>query len=118
MSHAPRRSRWFIAAAAAAVSFAVVMVGAAPASAIDLPFSVTSPAEASTAATRTPVFSGTGFEGATVTVTPTAGQADAVTTTVLPDGTWTTPAVAYGTGATAAQQAVVTHTTLGGAVDT
>ena len=117
MSHAPRRSRWLAVATAAAVSFLFAVAAAGPASAVDLPFAVTTPADGSTAPSRTPVFSGTGFEGATVTVTPTAGQADPVTTTVLPDGSWTTAAVSYGPTATANQQAVVTHTTLGGVTD-
>ncbi|GAB3607383.1 hypothetical protein GCM10027413_27920 [Conyzicola nivalis] len=117
MSPSARLPRRLAVATIAVASLLFAVIGAGPASAIDLPFAVTAPAEGSTAASRTPVFSGNGFEGATVTVTPTAGQADAVTTTVLPDGTWTTGGVAYGVTATATQQAVVTHTTFGGVTD-
>ena len=118
MSSLKFRARWASLAAVAASTLVIAMLGATPAQAIDLPFDVVSPAEGSTTTSRDPLFSGTGFEGATVTVTPTAGQADPVTVTVLPDGTWTTPAVTFGPAATTAQQAVVTHTPVGGVAET
>jgi hypothetical protein len=117
MTLAPRIFRWLAAASIATLAAVAVLLSAAPASAVDLPFAVSSPAEGSTTATRSPVFTGSGFEGAIVTVTPAAGQAAAVATTVLPDGSWTTLPVAFGATATAPQQVTITHT-IGGVTDT
>ena len=93
-------------------------MGATSANAVDLPFGVVSPAESSTTANRTPTFAGTGAEGSTVAVTPAASQAAPVSATVLPDGTWTSPAVVFGPTATTSQQVVVTQTAPGGIVET
>jgi hypothetical protein len=100
-----------------ALSAFALLVGVSPAAAVDLPFTVVSPADGTASASRTPSFTGTGAEGAAVTVTPAAGVAPAVSTTVAADGTWVTPAIAYGVTAAANQQVVVTHT-LGATVET
>jgi len=118
MSSVSVRSRLFGAITVAVLSAAAVLTGATSATAVDLPFSVTAPGELTTTSDRSPVFSGFGEEGATVTVTTATGDAAAVSTTVLADGSWTAPPLVFGPNVSASQRGIVTHTNPGGVIET